>query len=153
MSCESPGPFGPIDIDDPNGVGIRSPSRPSATVRAGGWLDLARCSASDADNLACAQQVHDPGYRRLRIQQRHASIPGPDLHSRHHQRRYRSRIGVAQVRRVDGQLHRLPEIWAVSALSSRVPEVTSASPVKTRTGPDVPVATDTSSKLTAILSK
>jgi hypothetical protein len=38
-------------------------------------LGLARCPASDGEHLASAQKVQDPGYRRLRIQQHHASVP------------------------------------------------------------------------------
>jgi hypothetical protein len=107
--------------------------------------EVSRCPASDAEHLASAQHVQDPGYRRLRIQQRHASVPGPDFHGRHHQRRHRSRIGVAQVRRVDGQLHRLPGYPG----GEHLVQPRDASPAKTRTGPDAPAATDTSSKLTA----
>ena len=84
--------------------GLGLPGLPSATVR----MSLTRCSAPDREHLEDAQQIRHPGYRRLGIQQRHASRPGPDLHGRHHQRRHRRRIGVAQVRCVDCQLHRLP---------------------------------------------
>ena len=65
MPCVRPGPFGTIDLSDPNGLGIRPLSRPSAAVRADVLLGLARCPASDAEHLASAQHVQDPGYRRL----------------------------------------------------------------------------------------
>jgi hypothetical protein len=53
-------PVRTIDLSDPNGLGIRPLSRPSAAVRAGVRRGLARCPASDAEHLASAQQVQDP---------------------------------------------------------------------------------------------
>src|SRR5690242_21330866 len=61
-------PVRTIDLSDPNGLGIRPLNRPSAAVRAGVRRGLARCPASDAEHLASAQQVQDPGFRRLRVQ-------------------------------------------------------------------------------------